>query len=473
MSKISSYSLWLALALLHTWLFFEQSAGFNVLAFSLLSVVLITVHHRLQYQKMWWVGVCVHLITAVGVAWHGTVLASILYYCSAFVLAGLALSVESSLPVALLNGFSGSLLAAFVAHIPDMIGDIKQEFPAFSTKAGSSRKRVSLYVAPLSVTAVFYFLYCIANPDFLLEIKLPDWEFNLSLLFYTLFGFIVVSPFVIPWGFKGLAEWDLSKPDILTRVRPDEKGTARGLVNENRQGVIMFGMLNLLLVLFLIFNILQIFVPSLNYTERSHSEQVHQGFETLIISIVVAIVLIMYYFRGSQNFFLRNRQLILLATAWIFLNALLAIFTCYKNVLYVDAFGLTFKRIWVFIGLMLTLAGLGFTLYKIKHLRTNWYLLRQNTWVLYFVLALYTTVDWDRLITWYNPNYAQNLDMEYILELGDTSLPYLKQLTAGDAPRFADYKGRVFVKISSVYLPDESWKSQTLDKLWLKEELRR
>ena len=471
MSKFNTYFPWFGLTFVHTWLFFEQSLGFNAVIFSIIFVSLITLHHELQHEKMWWYGVCGHFIAAIAVAWHGTDEAAMAYYFSSFLLAGLVFSVRSSLPVALLNGIAGSFMVALAASIPVLIADSKQKLSAMPFMSGAARKRAYLYVAPLSVTVVFYLLYCVANPDFFIEIRLPEWELNVKLVFYVIFGLIVLCPFFFSWGFRNLVDWDAAQPNLLKRFRLDKRGTVIGLIHENRQGVIMFVMLNLLIALFLLFNFLQIFIPSLSHVQSSHSEQVHQGFGTLIVSILVAIVLIMYYFRGNQNFYSRNRPLILLATIWIVLNAVLAIFTCYKNVLYVDAFGLTYKRIWVFIGMMLTVIGLCFTLFKINHLRTNWYLIRQNTWVLYFMLASYTGVDWDRIITWYNSNYAQEFDIEYILGLGNTKLPYLKEMQQKDDPRSKPYQERISMMVSNTYPPPHSWKEETLDNLWLKAKL--
>jgi len=472
MIRFRTYLLWLGLIALHTWLFFKHSLGLNALLFSSVLVMLITWHHGLQKEKTWWMAVVGHLFISVAVFWHGSDAAIVGYQFSSLLLAGFVFSVRSSLPIALLNGIGGSSLLAFVAWFPVVAEDIKTGSASMSFMKHLAFRKAYFYVAPITVTLIFYFLYSIANPDFFLEFSFPEWEIDTYLIMYVIFGSVMMCPFFFPWGFKTLEVWDSNKPDVLKRIRIKKRSNTKlGLVGENRQAVTMFGMLNILITLFLTFNMLQIFIPSLNQSQANHSEQVHKGFETLIVSIIAAILLIMYYFRENQNFYERKVRLVQLATIWIVLNGTLAFFTCYKNLLYVDAYGLTYKRIWVFLGIVLTVIGLFFTLSKIKDLKTNWYLVRQNIWVLYFAMSFYVLVDWDRLITWYNPNFAQELDLTYILELGDTKLPYLKELVDNKDPRVKDYEDRIAVLVHARNLVPNNWRSRTIDGLWLEEQV--
>jgi hypothetical protein len=472
MSRSRTYVFWLALAITHTWLFFEQSLGLNALIFSLILVAILSWQHKLHQNPIWWAGVSGYLVSAIAVFWHGNFGATMVYHLSSVLLAGMAFSAGSSFFVSLFNGLIGTLGASFITNLPSLFGDVKKRAKALPLFSGFTMKKAYLYMAPASVTVVFYLLYRIANPDFFLEIEMPELDLNFKLLFYAIFGAVIISPFFFPWGSKDIVEWDSEQPSQLpgpTREMDEEH--VKRLTLEYQQGVIMFVMLNSLICFFLAFNILQIFIPSLTRVPASHSEQVHQGFETLIMSIVAAILLIMYYFRGDQNFVKGNRRLILLATAWIVLNGVLALFTSYKNMLYVDTFGFTYKRIWVFIGILLTSIGLYLTLFKINRLKTNWYLIRSNTWVLYFVFVGYALVDWDRMITWYNINYAQQLDIAYLEELGATKLPYLKTQLRENNPRLHLHRDRINVLIHWAELPEYSWKSQTMDGVWLRKEL--
>jgi len=472
MIRFRTCLLWFALTILHTWFFFEESLGFNALLFSVIVVTVLTWYHGLQKEKMWWYAACGHIVSSVAVAWHGTSESELVYYISGFLLAGSVFAVRSSLPVALLNGILGSFGVGFFAWLPDFFKTFKNRGAGSSAISLFTQRRAYLYAAPAGVTLIFYWFYSAANPDFFLNIDFPELNINFYLLSYFLLGGVLLCPLLFTWGLKNVVEWDSGKPDTLKRLRGKSRTFGKlGLKSENSQGVIMFSMLNILIIIFLGFNVLQIFIPALVGERQNHSEQVHQGFETLIISIVIAILLIMYYFRANQNFYSHKARLVRLATAWIVLNGLLALFTCYKNMLYVNHFGLTYKRIWVFIGIALTITGLLLTLSKIKDLKTNWYLVRQNSWVLYFMFCSYVLVDWDRLITWYNPNYAELLDVEYIFGLGNSKIPYLRELVRNKDPRIMDYEDRIVFAKLGISSRKNTWQSQTVDSQWLDREI--
>lgn len=466
MIKFRTYLLWFALSAIHVLLFFNAETGFNALIFSALAVLVVTFFHRLQHEKMWWMAASCHLVAAVGAAWHHSQPVIDIYNFSFLVLGGYVLSAKSSLPVAFINGLMRTFLYTFVVTV---FGAFRAavNFGVQTNLGYRSLKRTSLYIAPISVTVIFYLFYGISNPDFFIDIEFPELNFDPELLIYAIFSLVLVCPLFFKETSKKLVELDMSKPDDLVRTKEKKSGIAIfGLSYENRQGVVMFAMLNTLIAVFLGFSIIQIFIPDLVSKPMGHSQQVHQGFEVLVVSIIMAILLIMFYFRGNQNFYHKKTKLVQLATLWIILNGILILFTCYKNSMYVDSFGLTYKRIWVFIGMILTAGGLYLTWKKIRQYKTNWYLIRQNAWVLYFVLASYTLVDWDRLITWYNPNYSEALDMHYILELGDSKLPYLHEmLKAGDV-RVLPHQAEIEYQIRAMKLPS-SWKEQTIDALWL------
>ncbi|MBE9460673.1 DUF4173 domain-containing protein [Dyadobacter subterraneus] len=473
MSKIRTYLLWIALAVLHTYLFFDYGTGVNALLFSAVTVGIVTIYHRLANEKLWWMAACGHLIAALAVSLHSYPFSTAVYHLSFYVLAGYVVSSKSSLPIAFINSLYRSFFYSFIITVYGGFVDLVNAIFT-SNKSHLAFRKTTLYIAPISVTAIFYLLYGAVNPDFFLSINFPEWEFDGGWIAYTLFGCIIICPLFFPGKPGPLVAWDSSKPNLLERHQGKLQGkkfTIMGLFYENKQGVIMFIMLNTLIAVFLGFNILQIFFPSLNHHPIGHSDQVHQGFEVLILSIAAAIVLIMYYFRENQNFYEKKDKLVKLATIWIILNGLLILFTCYKNILYVDAFGLTYKRIFVFIGMLLSGIGLYLTIIKIYKVKTNWYLLRQNTWVIYFVITSFGLVDWDRLITWYNPNYAQYLDVRYILGLGDTQIPYLSELLEANDPRIIPYKADVENKIINLRTPT-SWQAETADAMWLRKYKR-
>ena len=115
----------------------------------------------------------------------------------------------------------------------------------------------------------------------------------------------------------------------------------------------------------------------------SYTEYLHQSVNTLILSIVLAIAIVMYFFRGNLNFWQNNRRLKTLTYLWIAQNGVLVLTTAYKNFLYIEGWhGLTHKRIGVYVYLLLTMIGLITTYIKVEKVKSNWYLFRQNAWLL-------------------------------------------------------------------------------------------
>ncbi len=138
-----------------------------------------------------------------------------------------------------------------------------------------------------------------------------------------------------------------------------------------------------------------------------------------MFSIVIAIVLILYFFRGNLNFFEHNKKIKVLTYLWIGLNVLLIAFTTYKNYGYVEALGLTYKRIGVFVYLLLTLTGLFTTFIKLANLKSFAYLARTNFATLFFLLTVSAAVPWNRLVTGYNLTNIVQPDLDYLIGLPD------------------------------------------------------
>lgn len=114
-----------------------------------------------------------------------------------------------------------------------------------------------------------------------------------------------------------------------------------------------------------------------------------------------------------------------MAYAWISQNFLLAISSAYKNALYISEFSLTYKRIGVFVYLLLAIIGLVTTYQKLRQKRTLWYLFHVNSWCLIILMLLSIFVPWDHVITRYNLNKGNDLDLSYLNSLSEATIPAL------------------------------------------------
>ena len=242
-------------------------------------------------------------------------------------------------------------------------------------------------------------------------------------------GYYLFSNIHSPIEVEPATELDLKTDNNLLRT---EGFSIPVLKNENQLGIILIGLLNALIFLYLITDVAFLMSPQ-DLRASIYSAQVHSGINALIASIVIAIIILLYVFRGNLNFYSENKILKRLSFLWIILNVVLVLSIVLKNGQYIYYFGLTYKRIGVMVYLVLASIGLFTTLLKINNIKNIWYLLRMNTQSAFVILILSSTVNWDNLITNYNFNYAQSMDFKYLLELSNNNTLLLKEQTKKSA----------------------------------------
>ena len=148
----------------------------------------------------------------------------------------------------------------------------------------------------------------------------------------------------------------------------------------------------------------------------------------------------------------------------------MVIITAIKNYEYISSFGFTYKRIGVLIYLFLTFIGLVTTFIKVNKIKNLWYLFRKNTQIAFVILILSTTINWDKVITYYNINYAEETDTAYLIKLSDNNTFLLKEYAETNALFFDDEydinkKHTNYIKD----LKDNSWQEFVYDNLKIKQ----
>jgi Domain of unknown function (DUF4173) len=187
----------------------------------------------------------------------------------------------------------------------------------------------------------------------------------------------------------------------------------------------LFVLLNLLVLIVNVGDINYLLITKKLPAGISYSQFVHQGINALITSIIIAIAIVLFYFRGGLNFFAKSKAIKVLACIWILQNAFMVYSTSCRNTLYITECGLTYKRIGVYVYLLLALTGLITTFIKIIKLKSNSFLFRANGWIFYVFLIILSFPNWDRIITQYNvkngtadyPGYVLSLSYSNITDL--------------------------------------------------------
>ena len=408
-------------ALLFSTLFFEKSIGLNLFLFSCLTLVILFINNRNNYKKsktILYSGI--YLATGLAVFFHDSSLAIIANVVAFFTLIGLLSQIKSSIYIKWLNGLYTTIAGLF--HRNFSVNETTQKVE--SKNDVDYLHLTKIILIPTVIVIIFIGLYQNGNPIFNDLIDKIAFSFvNIQWVMFAGLGYYLFSNIHQPIEVEPATEADLRTDNILNKT---EDFSIPKLKQENQLGIILISLLNVLIVIFLITDITFI-ITNLDIRASVFSNQVHSGINALIASIIIAIVILLYVFRGNLNFYKDNKTVKNLAFTWIVLNALLVLSIAVKNSQYIYYFGLTYKRIGVMVYLILTLTGLITTLLKIDKIKNIWFLFRINTKAAFIVLVVSAMVNWDYHITNYNFNAAKSMDFKYLIELSNNNTLLLKE----------------------------------------------
>ena len=397
-------------------LFYSKSFGLNLFLISILVVVLVSTVSK--ERSLSWGYSLAYIFTAVFVFCNPSGFTLFVHFMTFMVFVGKSMSKKSSVYLSWFLGCSNMFIAS-VANYTQNHKEEKKERKSFSPQLFNRIKGGLLAVV---LIFIFGMLYRNANPVFGNLIAKIDLDFiSIPWLFFTGLGYIIFLHILRPFNAAEVVASDLAHKNELEQ--PTEIvliGEKKKLEGEHTLGSMVFVALNLLLLFFLSTDIIYLFQQT-DITNSGHSQSVHQGVYALMFSIVCAIALILYFFRGNLNFFQGNKRIKALTYIWIGLNVLLIAFTCYKNYHYVEALGLTYKRIGVFVYLLLTLTGLITAYIKVAQVKSFIYLARTNIATVFAFLIISASIPWDKSITWFNLTTLENPDMIYLMRLGESN----------------------------------------------------
>ncbi|GAA4238249.1 hypothetical protein GCM10022291_28010 [Postechiella marina] len=407
-------------AILFSILFNKQNLGLNLSLFSIITTIILLINNqsvfKLKSTKAYSI---LYLITAIAVFVYNNNLALIANIVCYFTLIGHVSEHKSSIYLNWINGLYSSFVGYVHRNFKNKDGTnkttLKKEIDYFHL--------AKIIGIPFAVLIIFIGLYKNGNPMFNGLINKIDLSFiNIQWLLVAMVGYYLLSNISKPVIVDSTTIKDINTNNLL--AKPNNLGVDK-LKKEHQLGFVLILLLNLLILLFLITDITYLITEN-DFRASSFSNQVHSGINALIASIIIAIAIILYFFRGDLNFYKDNKNLKTVAYIWMLLNAILVINIIIKDCQYIYFFGLTYKRIGVLVYLLLTTIGLITTSIKIKNIKNFWYLLRINTLTAFTILVVSCTVNWDSCITIYNLNYAQSMDFNYLINLSNNNTFILK-----------------------------------------------
>ncbi len=436
-------------------LFYSKSFGLNLFLVSILIVVLVSTVRK--GRSISWSYSLAYMATAIFVFFNPSGFTIFVHFMAFMVFVGKSISQKTSVYLSWFLGCANMLVASVANHIHSQENEKGPEKKDLSPKLFN---RLKGGLIALLLLFLFGMLYRNANPVFESLVGQITLDFiSVPWLFFTFLGYIIFLHLLRPFHAQELIEFDLAQKNELEK--PTELvliGEKKKLEGEHTLGSIVFVALNLLLLFFLVTDVIYL-LQKTDITNSEYSQSVHQGVYALLFSIVCAIALILYFFRGNLNFFQGNGRIKSLSYLWIGLNVVLVAFTCYKNCAYVEALGLTYKRIGVFVYLLLTLTGLITAYIKIAQVKNFTYLLRTNIATVFAFLIISAAVPWDNTITWFNLNTLENPDINYLVDLGQNNSEQLYRYAKGHKTIIeSNTKKRIGEKYSQ-FLEEQSQKT--------------
>lgn len=418
----------------YSFLFYQQSAGINFLLFNIVLFVLLIFRNKtLLSSRTWCIALIGSLLSAIAVCWYGNLLSVIANMVSLSILAGLSWNPNSSVVFSLLY----SLYSYFSSPVFMLLDWQERKRENANTPSHPFMKKGFLLIIPIVIAFLYFFMYRASNPLFNEFAKNINLDFiSLSWIAFTFCGLLLLYGFFFlqkVMYFSKLDDYSSNLQQADCKMPVSFFGKQLQLEELNFSGKLLFAMLNILLLMVNVLDFNFMFNGRILPEGVSHSEFVHQGTEMSILSIIIAIAIILFYFRGVLNYFENNKWIKLLVYLWIIQNVLMLVSTAFRNDLYISEYGLTYKRIGVYVYLLLCIFGLATTFIKILKIKSNMFLFRVNGWLFYAVLVISTFINWDMLITNYNLVYPKKIERNYLAKLSNSNLPILFSLQENKA----------------------------------------
>jgi len=441
-------------AVLFNIIFWQEKFALNAVIFDLFILWSVFKLYPAAFSKpsMKWL-LFAHAVTIVTVLVHNTLLSKLAFSATLLLVVVFIQYAHRSAWYAAASAVTNYLAMVF-SFIDELVVLQPRKQPY-----NNLGKRLRFLLIPLLIVAAFFVVYSLANVMFQNIVNKAGaavqyffehffYWFNWQRISFLLLGLFVTGGLLLKRKENAFSAWDMQKRDELVREKHKAGVWKRSILfdalsifmgrfatgimalkNENTVGVISLLLLNILLLIINCIDVVYVwfgfsYTPDINLTAY-----VHEGAGMLIFSIVLAMLVLLFFFRGNLNFYTKNKWLRYGAYAWIIQNGILAISVFARDGYYIQHMGLAYKRIGVVVFLLMVLMGL-FTLFlKIQQQKSNYYLLKINGWFAIVLLVAASCIHWDEQIAAYNLARKNTIpvDVNFLLGLSDRTLPLLEK----------------------------------------------
>jgi hypothetical protein len=439
-------------AVLFNIVFWQEKLAVNALFFDafIIGSVFYLYPHAFTRPAMKWL-MLAHIIAIAALVFHNTILSKIAFSVTLLLMVVFTQYLHRSVWYA-----AASAVGNYALFIFSFLQNL-QKVKNGKIKSAGIRKALRFLIIPFLILGIFLVVYALANAvfqDVINDVSIAvqhfftrffSW-FNFDRFGFLLTGLIISGGLLFKANYNYFADKDAGKHNDLNRKKNNLKRWkesaffdlltlfmgrfANGILalrNENTVGIISLIMLNVLLLFINTIDIVYVWFGFTYTSNLNLKEYVHEGTGMLIFSIVLAMAVVLFFFRGNLNFYKKNKWLRYGAYGWIFQNAVLVISVLLRDYYYIQHMGLAYKRIGVLIFLVMVLMGLLTVFIKIHQKKTAYYLLRVNGWFAIIVLVASSCIHWDEVMATYNLAHKKTIpvDVKFLLTLSDKILPLL------------------------------------------------
>ena len=413
---MKKHHLILVCSLIFSLLFYNESVGVNLAIFGLVltGIICYFFQDRLTSRSHLLLLIA-SVLSCIAFAWYGDLVSFLALAISLcflqFKTQETNLKIIQVFPLVFINGITslGRMLM------------FSQWLPKSELKNNFAKKMIAYFIIPTIFVVLFFIVYAFGSNYF--SLLFTDYTLDLNIFELVLIAFL---GFYISFSFWNywIPEAFYENNSILDNDFNIENATKNqrtfsflDIDFERRSGEITLVLLNALLLVFIVTYNYEQFFSVVENAESKLSAATHERVNAVIFSTIMAVGVILFYFKGGFNFDEKAKNLKRLSKIWIVLNGILILSTIVKNSEYVSFFGLTYKRLGVYVFLILAIIGLFFTFTKITKQKTNAFLFNQMVWYFYGTILLCSYVNWGNLITNYNISVNKGVDKIYLMNL--------------------------------------------------------
>ena len=444
----------LAGAVLFNIIFWQEKVALNALLFDAFILLSVFYLYPAAFTKpgMKWL-LFAHVFALVTLVIQNTLLSKLAFSTTLLLVVVFTQFLHRSVWYAAASAMGNYLLFVF-----SFLEDV-QQFRKGGFKSLGIRKAFRFAIIPLAIAAAFFLIYSFSNTVFKDVVnsmglalqhffsRFFDW-FNWERFGFLMLGLFITGGLLLKMRSNYFSEKEFEKHNDLWRSRNNLAKWKQSIMfdvlsvfmgrfangilalkNEYTVGMISLLLLNVLLLFINAIDITYVWFGFTYTANLNLKDYVHEGAGMLIFSIVLAMLVLLFFFRGNLNFYKQNKWLRYGAYAWIIQNAVLVISVLFRDYYYIVHMGLAYKRIGVLVFLVMVLMGLITVFIKIHQRKTAYYLWRVNGWFAIVLLVGASAVHWDETIARYNLAHKNTIpvDVKFLLTLSDKTLPLLEQ----------------------------------------------